>query len=109
MKKGFLYSPVGIAAVACIVTGLLTWIVALQAAHPTPDAPEPWYSWFLTPGLLGGMILSALTGGVWHSWIPEWLGVCAFFVANILCWAPVTYVVIRVACHSCITRSRSSV
>jgi hypothetical protein len=107
MKKGFLYSPAGRAAVACIVTGLLTWIVLLQAANPTPDAPGPWYSWFLTPGLLGEMILSALAGGV--NRIPEWLGVCAFYAANVLCWFPVTYVVLRVACHSCITRSRSRV
>ena len=106
MKKGVLYSPVGIAGVACTVTGLLTWIAALQVAHPTPDSPVPWYSWFLMPGLLGGMIVSALTGGVWHS--PAWLGVCAFLAANILCWAPLTYLVIRVSCHSCITRSRSS-
>jgi hypothetical protein len=108
MKKGFFYSPVGIAGIACTVTGLLTWIVLLQAANPTPDAPEPWYSWFVTPGLLGGMILSALTGGA-HSWIPEWLGVCAFYVANVLCWAPVTYVVFRVACRSCVTQSRSDI
>jgi hypothetical protein len=106
MKKGFLYSRVGIAGVACILTGLLTLIVGLQVAHPTPDSPEPWYSWFLMPGLLGGMILIAPAGGV--NRIPEWLGTCVFFVANILCWTPVTYVVIRVACHSCIRRSRSS-
>jgi hypothetical protein len=76
MKKGFLYSRVGIAGVACIVTGLLTLIVGLQAAHPTPDSPEPWYSWFLTPGLLGGMILIAPAGGVNRT--PEWLQACAF-------------------------------
>jgi hypothetical protein len=109
MKRGFLSSPAGIAAVACVVTGLLTGIVLLQAANPTPNAPEPWYSWFLTPGLLVGMILSALTGGVWHSWIPAWLLACAFYVANVLCWAPVAYVIIRVACHSCIMQSRSDV
>ena len=107
MKKGFLYSRVGIAGVACIVTGLLTLIVGLQAANPTPDAPEPWYSWFLTPGLLGGMILSALAGGV--NRIPEWLGACAFYAANVLFWFPFSYVVLRMACHSCITRSRSRV
>ena len=106
MKKSFVYSPVGNAGVACIVTGLLTWIVLLQTANPTPDAPEPWYSWFLTPGFLGGMILSALTGGV-HLLDSEWLGVCAFYVANVLCWAPVTYVVIRGACQLCIRQSRS--
>jgi hypothetical protein len=96
MKNGFLYSRVGIAGVAFMVTGVLTLSAGLQLTHSTPNAPKPWYSWFLTPGLLGGMILSAPAGGV--NRIPEWLGACAFFVANVLFWAPVTYLVIRAAC-----------
>jgi hypothetical protein len=108
MKKGFFYTPVGVAGIECIVASLLTWIVILQAANPTPDAPEPWYSWFLLPGLLIGMILTALTGGV-NSGVPDWLRTLAVCVANGLCWTPVAYIVIRTACHSCITRSRSDV
>jgi hypothetical protein len=106
MKKGLLYSPIGIAGVACVVAGLLTLIVVFQVAHPSPDSPGPWYSWFLTPGFLGIMMLNAAADGV--TWIPRWLSDGAFLVANILWWAPVTYVVIRLACHSCITRSRST-
>ena len=107
MKKGLLDSRAGIAGVALLVTGLLTVILGSQVVHPTPDAAAPWYAWFLAPGLLGGMILSAPAGGV--NRIPEWLGACAFFVANVLFWAPVAYVVIRVVCRSCITRERSRV
>ena len=106
MKKSFFHSRVGPAGIAFMVTGLLTVILGSQVAHPAPDASAPWYAWFLTPGLLGGMILSAPAGGV--NRIPEWLGACAFFVANVLFWAPVTYVVIRVVGRSWLTRARSS-
>lgn len=106
MKKGFLYSPAGIVWVASLVVGLLTWIVLLQTAHPTPDASEPWYAWFVTPGLLGTMVLAGLTGGA-HSRVPEWLGIVAFYVANGLFWVPLACVAIRVACHSRIARARS--
>ena len=108
MKKGFLYSPAGIVGAASLLVGLVTWIVLLQVAHPTPDAPEPWYAWFLTPGLIGTMILGALTGGE-HTWVPQWLGTIAFYVANGVFWVPLTCVVIRVACRSRIMRARSDV
>jgi len=90
------------------VASLLTWIALMQVAHPTSDAAEPWYSWLLLPGALIGMILTAATGGV-NSGVPDWARTIAVAVANGLCWAPVMYVFVRLACHSRITGSRSEV
>src|SRR5579885_3551295 len=106
MKKGFFDSAMGRAGAACVVTIVLTWIVVLRTANPTPDAPDPWYSWFVTPGLLGDMVAAALTAGI-HSPLPAWVGVFAFYFANVLFWAPVAYLAIRMARQACVRLSRS--